>query len=402
MEMTFTRRERIVGVFITAIVILLLAAVVMIGRGKDWFVTYVSYYTTFKESYNLAENTSVKLFNADIGKVKKITLVRNLVEVELAIAEAYTARIRKDAVASVKSPTLIGSEYVDIKPGDPFSPLIPEFGKIPSVEKKSIARVLEEFQIEKTAKMFVEAIQNLALIVQTIQDPKGPLFSLFDHANNSLASLDLIVEDIKSGKGTLGDILVSRALIDNIQEKIDRVGSILENVSQVTARMPQTMVVVQDTLKASQPFMKGLGKATAKVPRTLDEVQRTLKVSQKVMLDISRTTAKLPQTIDRVQDAIGTFKTTGDELITSLKGLEKIVTGAEATITSLNTILKNVERGSPEIPQILKVAKAMLLDVRDTIGNLDKLIQALQNNILFRSNLPPEPKLDNIDAGLRE
>jgi len=402
MEMTFTRRERIVGVFITAIVILLLAAVVMIGRGKDWFVTYVSYYTTFKESYNLAENTSVKLFNADIGKVKKITLVRNLVEVELAIAEAYTARIRKDAVASVKSPTLIGSEYVDIKPGDPFSPLIPEFGKIPSVEKKSIARVLEEFQIEKTAKMFVEAIQNLALIVQTIQDPKGPLFSLFDHANNSLASLDLIVQDIRSGKGTLGDILVSRALIDNIQEKIDRVGSILENVSQVTARMPQTMVVVQDTLKASQPLMKGLGKATAKVPRTLDEVQRTLKVSQKVMLDISKTTAKLPQTIDRVQDAIGTFKTTGDELITSLKGLEKIVTGAEATITSLNTILKNVERGSPEIPQILKVAKAMLLDVRDTIGNLDKLIQALQNNILFRSNLPPEPKLDNIDAGLRE
>ncbi len=402
MEMTFTRRERIVGVFITAIVILLLAAVVMIGRGKDWFVTYVSYYTTFKESYNLAENTPVKLFNADIGKVKKITLVRNLVEVKLAIAEAYTTRIRKDAVASVKSPTLIGSEYVDIKPGDPFTPLIPEGGKIPSVEKKSIASVLEEFQIEKTAKMFVEAIQNLSLIVQTIQDPKGPLFSLFDHANNSLGSLDLIVQDIRSGKGTLGDILVSRALIDNIQDKIDRVGSILENVNQVTARMPQTMAVVQDTLKASQPLMKGLGKATAKVPRTLDEVQRTLKVSQKVMKDITKATVKLPQTIDQVQATIGTFKATGEELITTLKGTKKILNGAQRTITSLNTILKNVERGSPEIPQILKVAKAMLLDVRDTIGNLDKLIQALQNNILFRSNLPPEPELDNIDAGLRE
>ena len=402
MEMTFTRRERIVGVFITAIVILLLAAVVMIGRGKDWFVTYVSYYTTFKESYNFAVNTPVKLFNADIGKVKKITLVRNLVEVELAIAEAYTTRIRKDAVASVKSPTLFGSEYVDIKPGDPFAPLIPEGGKIPSVEKKSIARVLEEFQIEKTAEMFVEAIQNLALIVRTLQDPEGPLFSLFEHANNSLASLDLIVQDIQSGKGTLGDILVSRALIDNVQDKIDRVGSILENVNQVTARMPQAMAAIQDTLKATQPLMKGLGKAAAKVPRTLDEVQKTLKVSRKMMQDITKTTAKLPQTIDRIQATIGTFKATGDELTTGLKGLKKILNGAGETITSLNTILKNVERGSPEIPQILKIAKAMLLDVRDTIANLDKLIVALQNNILFRSNLPPEPKLDNIDAGLRE
>ncbi len=278
MEMTFTRRERIVGVFITAIVILLFVAVVMIGRGKDWFVTCVSYYTTFKESYNLAENTPVKLLNAEIGKVKKITLVRNLVEVELAIAEAYTTRIRKDTVASVKSPTLIGSEFLDIKPGNPSAPLIPEGGKIPSVEKKSIASVLEEFQIEKTAKMFVEAIQNISLIVKTIQDPKGPLFSLFDHANNSLASLDLIVQDIQSGKGTLGDILTSRALIDNVQDKIDRIGSILENVNQTTARMPQTMAVVQDTLKVSQPLIKGLGKAAAKVPRTLDEVQKTLKV----------------------------------------------------------------------------------------------------------------------------
>lgn len=402
MEMTFTTREKIVGFFIVGIIVLLLATVVLIGRGKDWFETYVTYYTTFKESHNLTENTPVKLFNTKIGKVEKITLVGNMVNVRLAILENYAARIRTDTLASVKSPTFIGSEYVEIKPGSPDAPLTPEGGEISALEKKSIADTLAEFQVEKTAKMLIEAVQNLSLIIQSLQDPKGPLFALFDHANNSLASLDMIVQDIRSGKGTLGGILTSRALLDDIHDKIDRIGAILENVNQATAKTPETMQVVQDTLKASQTFMQGLGKAAAKAPQTLDEVQNTLKVSQKVLQDINKTTAKLPATIDQVQATIGTYKKMGAELITSVHGLKKILQDAQGAIASLNVILGNVEKGSPEIPQIINIAKGSLLDIRDAVGNLDRLIQALQNNILIRGGLPPEPKLDNIDAGLRE
>lgn len=400
--MTFTTREKIVGFFIVGIIVLLLATVVLIGRGKDWFETYVTYYTTFKESHNLTENTPVKLFNTKIGKVEKITLVGNMVNVRLAILENYAARIRTDTLASVKSPTFIGSEYVEIKPGSPDAPLTPEGGEISALEKKSIADTLAEFQVEKTAKMLIEAVQNLSLIIQSLQDPKGPLFALFDHANNSLASLDMIVQDIRSGKGTLGGILTSRALLDDIHDKIDRIGAILENVNQATAKTPETMQVVQDTLKASQTFMQGLGKAAAKAPQTLDEVQNTLKVSQKVLQDINKTTAKLPATIDQVQATIGTYKKMGAELITSVHGLKKILQDAQGAIASLNVILGNVEKGSPEIPQIINIAKGSLLDIRDAVGNLDRLIQALQNNILIRGGLPPEPKLDNIDAGLRE
>ena len=56
MEMEFSRIERLVGMFIIGVFMLLLATLVIIGRGKDWFETYITYYTTFNESYNLQEN----------------------------------------------------------------------------------------------------------------------------------------------------------------------------------------------------------------------------------------------------------------------------------------------------------------------------------------------------------
>ena len=77
MQLKFTRMEKAVGAFVIGIVVLLLSTVIIIGRGKDWFEKYATYYTTFNEGYNFQENTPVKLFKTDIGKVKQITLAEN-------------------------------------------------------------------------------------------------------------------------------------------------------------------------------------------------------------------------------------------------------------------------------------------------------------------------------------
>jgi phospholipid/cholesterol/gamma-HCH transport system substrate-binding protein len=68
MRTTFDAREKIVGAFMVIMVTLLLTVVVMLGRGKDWFETYVTYYTVFDEAYNLGENARVKLYKAACRK----------------------------------------------------------------------------------------------------------------------------------------------------------------------------------------------------------------------------------------------------------------------------------------------------------------------------------------------
>ena len=296
MELDFNKKEKIAGVFIIGIAILLLATVIIIGRGKDWFKAYITYYTAFEESYNLMVDTPVKLFNADIGKVKDITLVGDKVKVKLIILKDYQSRIRTDSVATVESPTLIGSEYISIIPGSKDAPLIPQEGDIPSRAKRSIADLLNEFQVEKTTKMVVDAVQEISRIVLLLRDPEGPLFNALDNANKTLANIENITRDISSGKGTLGNIVKSRDLLDHIH-----------------------------------------------------------------------------QSLDKVEDAVDTLK----------------------------TILSNIEKGSHDIPKVTQSATKGIHEIRSAVEDIDKVVQSLKQNFLIRSNLPPETKAENVDAGLR-
>ena len=252
MEVDYNKKEKIVGTFVIGIVVLMLAVLIIIGRGKDWFKTYITYYTTFEESYNIKENAAVKLYRADIGKVKKITLAEDKVRVKLAILEDYSSRIRSDSVTIVDSPTFIGSEYISIIPGSVNAPLIEKGGEIPSREKKSVDDILAEFEVEKTAKMVIPAIQYVAEIAQIMRDPKGPLFAALDNLNKILFYVERVSRDIEAGKGTIGGIIRSRELLDKIFSDLDKLGEVLENINKASSKTPVIMDQVQDQIQCSR------------------------------------------------------------------------------------------------------------------------------------------------------
>ncbi len=331
MEVDYNKKEKIVGTFVIGMVVIMLAMLIIIGRGKDWFKTYITYYTTFDESYNLRENAAVKLYKTDIGKIKKITLAEDKVKVKLIILEDYSSRIRSDSVAIVDSPTFIGSEYIAIIPGTAEAPLIKEGGKIPSREKKSVDDILAEFEVEKTAKMVIPAIQDVAEIAQIMRDPKGPLFASLDSFNRTLSYFERVARDLEAGKGTIGGIIRSRELLDKILSDLDKLGEILENIN----------------------------KASSKTPVVMDQVQDNLAAIKKIGNDVSE------------------------------------------SVSSIKRIVKQVEENH-DIPEITHSVKNGIKEIRDSVDEIDKVVQSLQENFLIKSNLPPEEEPENIDAGLRQ
>jgi len=127
--------------------------------------------------------------------------------------------------------------------------LIPEEGEIPSRPKKSITNYLEEFQVEKTIKMIVEAAQEISRIVKIMRDPEGPLFVAFDHTNKTLAHLEKITGDIASGKGTVGGIIESRALLDHIHQNLDKLGDDLAALKKIETGVLENLPSIQKTVK---------------------------------------------------------------------------------------------------------------------------------------------------------
>ena len=345
MDMEFSRLERLVGIFIIGVSMLLLSTLVIIGRGKDWFETYITYYATFNESYNLQENAAVKLFKADIGTVKKITLEKDRVRVKLAIQEQYASRIRQDAVAVVESPTLIGSEYISIIPGSSQSPLIPEQGEIRSREKRSINDIFAEFEVEKTAMMVVKAIQDISEVAQYLSNPQGPLRATLNNIQKTSGHVEQIASDLRAGKGPMGTVLKSDDLLKQILYNIERMGAILDSIQAASAKAPGTMDLVQDNLTIYRDTGKMVTSRVAQAGKILEEIQ--------------------------------------------------------AAAANLQIILKNIKAGSVDVPRISTSFRDGVDEIRDGVEEINRVVDSLQKSVFIRSNLPPEPAPQTTDADAR-
>jgi phospholipid/cholesterol/gamma-HCH transport system substrate-binding protein len=345
MEISYTRAEKSVGLFVIGITVLLLTTVVILGRGKDWFADEVTFYTSFKESYNLQVNAAVKLFKADIGKVKRISLGEDNVKVQLAILAKYASRIRQDAVAVVDSPTLIGSEYISIIPGAPNALKIPAGGMIPSIEKKSISDILKEFEVEKTAMLAVRTIQEIADLMILIKDPNGPVMTTLTNIKKTSTHLLQITGSIGQGQGSLGSLVASRELVDGVLSNLEKVNGLLD--------------------------------------------------------DMRATSAKGPVIMDQVSDNLATIRTAGTGVVENVQALKGILEESRESLETIQVILENLKQGSQDIPRVTATAREGIREIREGVADIDRVVQSLQRNIIIRSNLPEEPLSMDTDAGIR-
>lgn len=285
MELKFSRMDRVVGVFIIVIIALLVATVALVGRGKDWFRPTVTYYTQFRENYNLAPGSPVKLFKAEIGHVKSVQLVGDAVRVRLSIFEEYRTRFRQDTVVTVESPTLIGSEYVAVRPGKPDSPLLLPGETVKSLEQRTLSQILAEYEVEETAKRLTETIRNLADIVEELRDPKGPLFVSLNSIEKNLKNVETVTTDLKEGKGTVGQLMRSDDLINRVNISMERLDSVLKDIEGAT---PEVTDNLRESMEKIREITANLEKGSRDVPDVIRTTKRGLQEIRDGVDEINR------------------------------------------------------------------------------------------------------------------
>ncbi len=345
MDIHYTKTEKAVGLFVVGIVLLLLAALIMIGRGKDWFKPYVAYTTFFEEGYGIAPNTAVKLYKTDIGKVKTVTLVDDRVELKLAIQEEYAPRITAGTWVTIESPTLFGSEYVSIKPGSISAPAIEPGGLIASKPRRSLEDLLADVEVEKTAKRLADIIANLEHITRQLGDPKGPFSASLFHLEKTTGNLAEISEDLRGGKGTAGQLIRSEALLESIEARLIKLDAVIDPMAAAARQAPPAMALVQDNLV------------------NLKRIQR------------------------RAEPAVEQLRVLLDQAGTAMDSLQKI--------------LERIEEASVHGPAVAHSARQTLDQVAENIEEIEKILEAVRQNFLIRPHLPADPPPEAIDSGFR-
>lgn len=282
MRLEYSTMEKMTGAFILLTLLIFLFTVAIVGRGKNWFRKHVTYYTTFQEGYNLVSGSRVKLFGTDVGKVMEVELTEdNKVRVRIRILSAYASRIRRDSEAVVESPTVFGSEFINITPGGSKAAFIPPGGEIPTREKKKFTEYLEEYEVGRKLENVGVILEDLAEITGQLKDPNGPFLGAFDN-------LQRISSRVDSGKGSLGRMVRSDELYEQIKKELDDISRFVDSLQEGADHLVQASVNIKQGSKSVEV-------ATREAPEMVDKIQELLDRLLKVSVLLEKAMEEVPE-----------------------------------------------------------------------------------------------------------
>jgi phospholipid/cholesterol/gamma-HCH transport system substrate-binding protein len=193
--------EKLTGFILVALFLLVMGAATIVGAGRGLFRGYTEYFAVFSQGYGIAAGVDVRFFGIRIGKVIEVELLdNNKIRMRLSIADDYSGRVKGDCLAMVKSPTIIGAEYIEIQPGTDLSRPIPEGGQIPAQDAVTLEDMVESLEIPKKIAQADTLISDFINIADRLQDSEGPLFA-------TLENFRIVSQRVAQGEGSLGALL---------------------------------------------------------------------------------------------------------------------------------------------------------------------------------------------------
>jgi phospholipid/cholesterol/gamma-HCH transport system substrate-binding protein len=249
------------GIVSIAAIVLVVVLVVAIGGQGGFFWQRYPLKTRFTDIQGLKTGAVVRLSGKEVGTVTGIDFVGHEIEVVMEVSKSVRPLITTDSIASIGSLSLLGESIIDIKAASAGTPL-GDWAYLPSTGTGG--------PFGDLAATAATNLQQTSALLQDIRSGKGTLGqivtndALYKELEAFITSATDVTRSINAGQGTIGSLAKDpaaykslRAALDNLQTMTARINSgqgalgrflndeamgrslsnTMSNVEQVTGRM---------------------------------------------------------------------------------------------------------------------------------------------------------------------
>jgi phospholipid/cholesterol/gamma-HCH transport system substrate-binding protein len=212
---------------------------VMSGTG-GWFTTKITLYSFVDNAGGLREGAPVRLAGVDIGNVTGIRIVEGKpttpVEVTMKVNTKYKFNLRKDSVTLLSTAGVLGETFVDVDSSAAKGPPATNGDVLAGREQPQIEDVVRASQ--GTLQNMDSLLKRVDRIVAYIESGQGSIgkviytSALYDQLNATVVEFKGLVDDIQQGKGSLGPLLTSDEAYKKVIAAIDKVNGIVDDIQQ--------------------------------------------------------------------------------------------------------------------------------------------------------------------------
>ena len=227
-------------VLIAAIVLVTLLFLMTSSSGLGLFSHKIVVTTYFENSAGLKEGAAVNLQGVTIGTVKSIAITsdpaRKLTPVlaTMKLDTKYGKQLKKDSKASLSTVGVLGDTVVDINSQYAVGPPLENGDEVKTLETPNLQDVVKASQ--GTIESLNVILAKMNTIVDNLQSGKGSVGQLinnpdlYNKANATVEELRKLAENLNNGKGTVGKLMKDDALYNRINDTVGRVDAITANL----------------------------------------------------------------------------------------------------------------------------------------------------------------------------
>ncbi len=217
------------GIFILVALVVAAGAILLMGQKTKLFTATNNMQVTMDNVAGLKVGAPVWLAGVDVGVVEDIRFLdpkkSNEVKISMEIDREAQKKVGPDSAITIKTRGLMGEKYVDIIPSKDY------FEKPGNNFRGSSVSTMEDVA-QKAGKAF----DKLDLVVDDIHKGKGTLGSLatdttlYTNTVKLTSELNLLASTINRGEGTLGRLARSGEPYDRLMSILARADKTLQEI----------------------------------------------------------------------------------------------------------------------------------------------------------------------------
>ena len=210
---------------------------VMSGTG-GWFTRKITLRAYFDNAEGLREGAPVRLAGVDIGNVTGIRIVGGKpltpVEVTMKVNTKYSFNLRKDSVTLLSTAGVLGETYVDVESAAAKGPEATDGDTLAAREQPDIQDVVRASQgTLQNLDALLKRVDRIVAFIESGQGSIGKVIyspALYDQLNATVLEFKGLIDDIQRGKGSLGPLLTSDEAYKKAIAAIDKVNVLIDDL----------------------------------------------------------------------------------------------------------------------------------------------------------------------------
>jgi phospholipid/cholesterol/gamma-HCH transport system substrate-binding protein len=299
--------------------------------------------TYFENSAGLKTGAAVDLQGVTIGTVKSVTIdnspERKLtpVKVVMKLNEKNSSSLKKDSKASLSTVGVLGDTVVDINSQFAAGPALQDGDELKTTETPSLTDVVKASQ--GTIESLNVILAKMNVIVDNLQSGKGSVGQLinnpdlYNKADKTVNELLTLEKNLNAGRGSIGKLMTDDTMYNRLNDAAGKLESIANSLSagkgtagmllkddSMYKNLNSTLAHANSILEQADAGQGGLG-LMLKDPKFRQDLSNTLTQVNTLVSGVNEGRGTLGKLVndDAAYTNINKLLTTSTDLVTAIR-----------------------------------------------------------------------------------